>query len=64
MGYGDDWLPRTCQDHPCGSRGTAAPIRDLAIEAIEYLDAHDLVTIPPLCRESWRIAMMSPSASS
>ena len=37
-----------------------ALIRDLALEAIAYLDANDLVTIPPLCRDSWRMTMMSP----
>jgi uncharacterized protein (DUF885 family) len=35
-------------------------IRDLALEAIAFLDAHDLVTIPPLAREIWRMEMMSP----
>ena len=35
-------------------------IRELALEAIAYLDANDLVTIPPLCRDSWRMTMMSP----
>ena len=24
------------------------------------MDAHDLVTVPQLCRDSWRMAMMSP----
>ncbi|MCH7871695.1 MAG: DUF885 domain-containing protein [Planctomycetes bacterium] len=27
--------------------------------AIEFLDEHDLVTIPDLCRETWRIEMIS-----
>jgi dipeptidyl aminopeptidase/acylaminoacyl peptidase len=62
MGHGDDWRAalehvKTIYVEP-GKQPTL--IRDLAIEAMEYLDAHDLVTVPPLCRESWRIAMMSP----
>ena len=35
-------------------------IAELAREAIRFLDDRDLVTIPPLCRETWRIEMMSP----
>ena len=35
-------------------------IRDLALEAIGFLDQRDLVTVPPLCRELWRMRMMSP----
>jgi uncharacterized protein (DUF885 family) len=35
-------------------------IRDLALEAIAFLDRHDLITIPPLARETWRMEMMSP----
>jgi uncharacterized protein (DUF885 family) len=35
-------------------------IRKLAHEAIEFLETRDLVTIPELCRRTWRIEMMSP----
>ena len=35
-------------------------IRDLAREAIKYMDDHDLVTIPQLARETWRMEMMTP----
>lgn len=34
-------------------------IRDLALEAIEFLEKRDLVTIPELAKESWRMQMMS-----
>ena len=37
-------------------------IRELAREAIAFLDARDLVTIPDLARECWRMSMMSPAA--
>ena len=30
-----------------------------ARNAIEFLDRHDLVTIEPLCRETWRVQMLS-----
>ncbi|MFG0317794.1 MAG: DUF885 family protein [Planctomycetota bacterium JB042] len=35
-------------------------VLSLAREAIAFLDDRDLVTIPPLCRETWRVDMMSP----
>jgi uncharacterized protein (DUF885 family) len=62
MGRGDDWRAalehvKTLHVEP-GKQ--PALIRDLALEAIEYLDAHDLVTVPPLCRDTWRMTMMSP----
>jgi hypothetical protein len=62
MGQGDDWRAalervKTMYVEP-GKQ--PAMIRDLALEAIDYMDAHDLVTVPQLCRESWRMAMMSP----
>ena len=36
-------------------------IRDLALEAVRFIDKHDLVTVPKLCREIWRMEMMSPA---
>ena len=35
-------------------------IRAMAVEAVEFLEAHDLVTIPPLAAETWRMKMMTP----
>jgi hypothetical protein len=35
-------------------------IRNLALEAEAYLKKHDLVTIPPLASDIWRMGMMSP----
>ncbi len=64
MGLGDDWhaaLERVKTLHVEPGRQPTL-IHDLAVEAINYLDANDLVTIPPLCRESWRMTMMSPEA--
>ena len=34
-------------------------IRNQAYEAIEFLEKNDLVTIPKVARESWRMEMMS-----
>ncbi len=62
LGYGDDW--RKALEHVKNlyvepGKQTDV-IRDLAIEAIEYVEKNDLVTVPPLARESWRMEMMSP----
>ena len=35
-------------------------IRDLATEAIDYVKQNDLVTVPSLAAETWRMFMMSP----
>ncbi len=37
-------------------------VTKLAREAEEYLEEHDLVTVPPLAREVWRMEMLSPQA--
>jgi uncharacterized protein (DUF885 family) len=63
MGLGDDWkaaLEKVKQDHlqPGSQPGL---VRDLALEAIRYVSDHDMVTIPPLAADFWRIEMMSPA---
>lgn len=35
-------------------------IRQQALEAIEYIKSNQLVTVPLLCEEMWRMEMMSP----
>ena len=62
LGYSDDWhkaleYVKTLHVAP-GEQPYL--IRDQALEAIEFLEKHDLVTIPPLAREIWKIEMMSP----
>jgi hypothetical protein len=63
MGCGDDWkaaMEKTKQDHlPPGSQ--PGLVRDLALEAIKFVQDRDLVTIPPLAADFWRIEMMSPA---
>lgn len=36
-------------------------IKHLALEAIAFVEQHNLVSVPELCKESWRIEMMSPT---
>jgi hypothetical protein len=62
LGYGDDWhkaleYVKTLYVEP-GKQPDL--IRDLALEAIKFVDDNDLVTVPELCRETWRMEMMSP----
>jgi hypothetical protein len=62
LGYGDDWMKaleyvKTQYVEP-GKQPEL--IRELALEAIEFVEKRELVTVPPLARESWRMEMMSP----
>ena len=62
MGYGDDWhkAMEAVKNKYVEPGKQTEVIKDLAWEAIEYLEKNDLVTIPALARESWRMEMMSP----
>jgi uncharacterized protein (DUF885 family) len=64
MGCGEDWraaMEKTKQGHEApGSQPQM--IKDLALEAIEYVEKHDLLTIPPVARQGWHMEMMSPEA--
>jgi uncharacterized protein (DUF885 family) len=62
LGYGDDWLKaveyvKTLYVEP-GKQPEL--IKELALEAINFVDQHDLVTVPQLARDTWRMEMMSP----
>jgi uncharacterized protein (DUF885 family) len=62
MGYGDDWraaLSAVKGQHVAPGEQPAL-IQDLAEEAIAFLEARDLLTIPPLAKEIWRMRMLSP----
>jgi len=62
LGYGDDWMKaleyvKTLYVEP-GKQPDL--IRELALEAIKFVDDHDLVTVPQLARDTWRMEMMPP----
>ncbi|AIE84897.1 DUF885 family protein [Fimbriimonas ginsengisoli] len=64
LGYGDDWhkaLEHVKQQYVEPGKQPAL-IRELALEAIDFVEKRDLVTIPPLAKETWRMEMMSPEA--
>jgi uncharacterized protein (DUF885 family) len=62
MGFGDDWkkaLEKVKNTYvPPGEQPEL--IRKLAVEAIDFVDKHDLVTVPQLARDTWRMEMMTP----
>jgi hypothetical protein len=62
MGLGDDWRAALEKVKNMYVEPGKQPqmIRDLALEAEKFLDDHDLVTVPPLARETWRMDMMTP----
>ena len=62
LGFGDDWKKALEHVKNLHVEPGKQPelIRDLAREAEKFLDDHDLVTVPPLVRETWRMQMMSP----
>jgi hypothetical protein len=62
MGFGDDWqaaLEHVKTLHVAPGEQPEL-VRDLAWEAVDFLQARDLLTIPPLAEEVWRLEMMSP----
>ncbi len=62
LGHGDDW--KAALEHVKNLHVEAGKqpdlIRDQALEAIAFLETRDLVTIPQLAKDIWRIEMMSP----
>ncbi len=62
MGFGDNWkaaLEKVKQSYvPPGDQVNL--VRDLEFDAVAWLRAHDMITIPPLAQEVWRIEMIPP----
>jgi uncharacterized protein (DUF885 family) len=62
LGYGDDW--HAAMEHVKNlavEPGLQTEVvRELAYEAVDFIKARDLVTVPPLAEEVWRMEMMSP----
>lgn len=62
MGLGDDWraaLEKVKQSYVEPGKQPDL-VRDLAREAEAFVESRDLVTVPPLAKEIWRMEMMSP----
>lgn len=62
LGCGDDWhkaLAKVTADH-VNPGDQPSLIKELADEATQFVEKRDLVTIPPLCKQTWRMEMMTP----
>jgi len=62
MGFGDDWkkaLEKVKTDHVEPGKQPEL-IAELAREAVEFIGQRDLLTIPALAKETWRMEMLSP----
>jgi uncharacterized protein (DUF885 family) len=62
MGYGNDWKKalEKVKHHYVKPGEQPQLINKLEEHAISFIDSLNLVTIPPLARESWRMVMLSP----
>ena len=63
LGFGDDWRKAQDQVKNLHVKPGEQPklIKMLALEAENFLEERKLLTIPPLCKETWRMQMMSAS---
>lgn len=62
LGYGSDWrqaLEYVKNQYVEPGKQTEM-VHGLAVEAIEYVKKHDLVTVPPIAAETWRMFMIPP----
>jgi uncharacterized protein (DUF885 family) len=62
LGYGDDWKKALEHVKNTYVKPGEQPqmIRDLALEAIKFVEDNDLVTVPQLAKDTWRMEMMTP----
>ncbi len=61
LGFGDDWkaaLEMVKETYFPAGEWPAEVIR-LAEEATDYVESNDLITVPPLAKETWRTTMIS-----
>ena len=62
MGFGDDYMKaiEAVKQKYVEPGKQPELIKRLAYEAIEYVEKNQLLTVPPIARESWRMEMMTP----
>ncbi len=62
MGLEDDWQQALAQvkDRHVDPGKQPVLIKQLAEEAVDFLKQRELVTIPRICHETWRMEMMTP----
>ncbi len=62
MGFGDNWkaaMEKVKQSAVPPGKQTDL-VRDLEFDGLAFLLKHDLITVPPLAQDVWRIEMLSP----
>jgi uncharacterized protein (DUF885 family) len=62
MGFGNDWkkaLEKVKTDYPELGKQPEL-VYELANEAINFVEKHNLITIPPLAKEGWQMRMLTP----
>ncbi len=64
LGFGDDWHAALEHVKSLHLDPGEQPelVRELALEAVAFIEARDLVTVPPLAEEIWRMEMLSPES--
>lgn len=62
LGYGDDWKKALEHVKNLYVEPGKQPqmIRELALEATRYVEDNDLLTVPQLAKDTWRMEMLSP----
>jgi hypothetical protein len=62
LGYGDDWHKALehVKDTYVEPGKQPQLIHDLAVEGTEFAEKNNLVTVPDLAKETWRMDMMTP----
>lgn len=62
MGYGDNWhaAVEKVKNMHVEPGEQPALIRKLVLEGIDFVKKNELVTVPPLAEETWRMIMMTP----
>jgi uncharacterized protein (DUF885 family) len=64
MGFGNDWKSalEKVKNSYVAPGDQPSMVVALAEDAVKFLEEKDLITIPPLAKETWRTRMMSPAA--
>jgi uncharacterized protein (DUF885 family) len=62
MGFGDNWKAALEKVKTLYVKPGEQPAAMLQLynESVDFLKSHDLITIPPLAEETWRMRMMTP----
>lgn len=62
MGYGDDWraAQEAVKNMAVDPGEKPGVVRDLERQSVDFVEARDWITIPPMAQEVWRMEMMPP----